>query len=87
MRIVINVPESFKDDEIIINLNREEPLPFSDGVTPEDIPPDLTEKEIARINATADYYMRSMSSEVEVLEEDDDDDYTNGDFGGDIEIG
>jgi len=85
LRIVINVPESFKDDEIIINLNREEPLPFSDGVTPEDIP-DLTEKEMARMNATADYYKRSMSSEVEVLEEDDDD-YANGDFGGDIEIG
>lgn len=83
MRIVINVPESFKDDEIIINLNREEPLPFSDGVTPEDMPPDLTEKELRNLNAARDYYLQNFNGDVEILEVEDED----GDFGGDIEIG
>lgn len=83
MRIVINVPESFKDDEIIINLNREEPLPFSDGLTPEDIPPDLTEKELRNLNAARDYYLQNFNGDVEILEVEDED----GDFGGDIEIG
>ena len=83
MRIVINVPESFKDDEIIINLNREEPLPFSDGVTPEDMPPDLTEKELRNLNAARDYYLQNFNGDVEILEAEDED----GDFGGDIEIG
>jgi len=80
---VINVPESFKDDEIIINLNREEPLPFSDGVTPEDMPPDLTEKELRNLNAARDYYLQNFNGDVEILEAEDED----GDFGGDIEIG
>lgn len=83
MRIVINVPESFKDDEIIINLNREEPLPFSDGVTPEDIPPDLTEKELRNLNAARDYYLQNFNGDVEILEAEDEDE----EYGGDIEVG
>lgn len=78
MRIVINVPEDFRDDEIIINLNREEPLPFSDGVVPEDIE-ELPQKEINRLSAAMDYYNANMSTDVQIEESDD--------FGGDIDVG
>lgn len=79
MRIVINVPEHFRDDEIIINLNREEPLPFSDGVTPEDIE-ELPIKEINRLNAVMDYYMENMNTGIAIEDPIED-------FGGDIDVG
>lgn len=82
MRIVINVPENFRDDEIIINLNREEPLPFSDGVVPEEIE-ELSLKEQDRLNAMTDYYIKNMYGGVEIYDEEEP---LEG-FGGDIEVG
>jgi hypothetical protein len=82
LRIVINVPENFRDDEIIINLNREEPLPFSDGVAPEEIE-ELTLKEQDNLNAYADYITQNMYGGVEIYEVEEP---LEG-FGGDIEVG
>ena len=79
MRIVINIPEGFREDEIIINLNREEPLPFSDGKTNEEFVEELTPVQEERLNATMNYYMANMNGDVEIEEVEE--------FGGDIDVG
>lgn len=79
LRIVINIPEGFREDEIIINLNREEPLPFSDGKTNEEFVEELTPVQEERLNATMNYYMANMNGDVEIEEVEE--------FGGDIDVG
>ena len=79
MRIVINIPEGFRGDEIIINLNREEPSPFSDGKTNEKLVEELTPVQEERLNATMNYYMANMNGDVEIEELEE--------FGGDIDVG
>ena len=79
LRIAINIPEGFMGDEIIINLNREEPLPFSDGKTNEELVEELTPVQEERLNATMNYYMANMNGDVEIEELEE--------FGGDIDVG
>lgn len=79
LRIVINIPESFREDEIIINLNKGEPLPFSDGETNEELVEKLTPVEEERLQATMNYYMANMNGDVEIEEVEE--------FGGDINVG
>lgn len=79
MRIVINIPEGFRGDEIIINLNREEHLPFSDGKANEELVEEITPVQEERLNATMNYYMANMNGDVEIEELEE--------FGGDIDVG
>lgn len=80
LRIVINIPEGFRDDEIVINLNREESLPFADGKPNEELIEELSPKEQERLQATMNYYMANMNGDVEIEEEPEE-------FGGDIDVG
>lgn len=80
MKIVINIPEGFTDDELIITLNKGEPLPFSEGKTNEELVEELTPVEQERLNAAMDYYMANMNGEIDIEEEPVD-------FGGDINVG
>ena len=79
MKIVINIPEGFIDDELIITLNKGEPLPFSDGETNEELVEELTPVQEERLNATMNYYMANMNGDVEIEEVEE--------FGGDIDVG
>ena len=79
MKIVINIPEGFIDDELIITLNKGEPLPFSDGETNEELVEELTPVQEERLNATMNYYMANMNGDVEIEELEE--------FGGDIDVG
>lgn len=80
MKIVINIPEGFTDDELIITLNKGETLPFSEGKTNEELVEELTPVEQERLNAAMDYYMANMNGEIDIEEEPVD-------FGGDINVG
>lgn len=70
-----------EQDEIIINLGKEEEIPFSDEATEEEIE-EMTAIEVERLNAITNYYMENMFGDIEVEEEPID-----FDDGGDITVG
>lgn len=82
MRIIINIPEDFRDDEIIININRDGTLPFTDEPEQKTLEEELTPKEIDDLNSMMNYYIENMYGDVEVEEAP-----VDLDFGGDIEVG